>query len=165
MLRGVLTKVVDAADWRDSRFVAALAGQYKDQKVEETYAFKDKPKLTDRAIVKKSLSIHFTTGSDEIMPGSYFTLDSLGDTMLAFGNTYLQVEGNTDSRGAEPVNKTLSQKRADAVRAYLVKNFNIETKRFVTVGKGSGNPVASNETEDGRALNRRTDIKVVLNAE
>jgi len=163
--KNVVTKVVDAADWKDSRFVAALASQYKDQKVEETYAFKDKPKVTDRAIVKKSLSIHFTTGSDEIMPGSYFTLDSLGDTMLAFGNTYLQVEGNTDSRGAEPVNKTLSQKRADAVKAYLVKNFNIEAKRFVTVGKGSGNPVASNETEDGRALNRRTDIKVVLNAE
>lgn len=163
--KGVVTKVVDAADWKDARFVAALASQYKEQKVEETYAFKDKPKITDRAIVKKSLSIHFTTGSDEIMPGSYFTLDSLGDTMLAFGNTYLQVEGNTDSRGAEPTNKTLSQKRADAVKAYLVKNFNVDAKRFVTVGKGSGNPVASNETEDGRALNRRTDIKVVLNAE
>lgn len=163
--KGVVTKVVDAAEWKDSRFVAAVAGQYKDQKVEESYAFKDKPKLSDRAIVKKSLSIHFTTGSDEIMPGSYFTLDSLGDTMLAFGNTYLQVEGNTDSRGSEPVNKSLSQKRADAVKAYLVKNFNLDTKRFVTVGKGSGNPVASNETEDGRALNRRTDIKVVLNAE
>lgn len=163
--KGVVTKVVDASDWKDDRFVAALAPQYKDQKVEESFAFKDKPKLADRAIVKKSLSIHFTTGSDEIMPGSYFTLDSLGDTMLAFGNTYLQVEGNTDSRGSEPVNKTLSQKRADAVKTYLVKNFNLDAKRFVTVGKGSGNPVASNDSEDGRALNRRTDIKVVLNAE
>jgi len=85
--------------------------------------------------------------------------------MLAFGNTYLQVEGNTDSRGNEPTNKTLSQKRADAVKAYLVKNFNLDAKRFVTVGKGSANPVASNDNEDGRALNRRTDIKVVLNAE
>ena len=65
--------------------------------MEESFAFKDKPKVTDRAIVNKSLSIHFTTGSDEIMPGSYFTLDSLGETMLSFGNTYLQVEGNTDA--------------------------------------------------------------------
>ncbi|MBE2250185.1 MAG: OmpA family protein [Myxococcus sp.] len=163
--KGVITKVVDAADWKDGRFVASLASQYREQKVEESFAFKDKPKISDRAIVKKSLSIHFTTGSDEIMPGSYFTLDSLGDTMLAFGNTYLQVEGNTDSRGNEPTNKTLSQKRADAVKAYLVKNFNLDAKRFVTVGKGSANPVASNDNEDGRALNRRTDIKVVLNAE
>ncbi len=163
--KGVVTKVVDAADWKDDRFVAALAPLYKSQKVEESFAFKDKPKLNDRAIVNKSLSIHFTTGSDEIMPGSFFTLDSLGETMLAFGNTYLQVEGNTDSRGSAAVNKTLSQKRAEAVTVYLQKNFNIEPKRFVAVGKGSANPVAPNETEDGRALNRRTDIKVVLNAE
>ena len=161
--KGVITSVVDAKDWQDSRFVSALADQYKSQKVEETFAFKDKPKLTDRAIVNKSLSIHFTTGSDEIMPGSYFTLDSLGETMLAFGSTFLKVEGNTDARGTEGVNKSLSQKRAEAVKKYLVTNFAIPEARFVTEGKGSANPIAANTTEDGRALNRRTDIKVVLN--
>ncbi len=163
--KGVVNKVVDAKDWADSRFVASLGDQYKSQKVEESFAFKDKPKVTDRAIVNKSLSIHFTTGSDEIMPGSYFTLDSLGETMIAFGNTYLDVEGNTDARGSAAANKSLSQKRADAVKAYLVKNFQIPPERFITVGKGSANPVADNSTEDGRALNRRTDIKVVLNAQ
>src|SRR5205814_8998793 len=117
--KGVLNKVVDAKDWADSRCVAALGDQYKSQKVEESFAFKDKPTVKDRAIVNKSLSIHFTTGSDEIMPGSYFTLDSLGETMLSFGNTYLDVEGITDSRGNEVANKSLSQKRADAVKAYL----------------------------------------------
>ncbi len=161
--KGVITSVVDAKDWQDSRFVAALADQYKSQKVEEAFAFKDKPKLTDRAIVNKSLSIHFTTGSDEIMPGSYFTLDSLGETMLAFGSTFLKVEGNTDARGNEGTNKSLSQKRAEAVKKYLVTNFAIPEERFVTEGKGSANPVAPNTNEDGRALNRRTDIKVVLN--
>jgi outer membrane protein OmpA-like peptidoglycan-associated protein len=163
--KGVVNTVVDAADFNDRRFVASLAKEYATQKVEESFAFKDKPKVSDRAIVSKSLSIHFTTGSDEIMPGSYFTLDSLGETMLSFGNTYLQVEGNTDSRGNEGANKTLSAKRADSVKAYLVKNFNLDPKRFVTVGQGSSKPVAPNETEDGRALNRRTDIKVVLNAQ
>ena len=163
--KGVVTKVVDARDWRDDRFVATLASQYQGQKVEESFAFKDKPNLTDRAIVNKSLSIHFTTGSDEIMPGSYFTLDSLGETMIAFGNTYLQIEGNTDARGSASANKSLSQRRAEAVKRYLMKNFNFPEERFVAVGRGSENPVASNETEDGRALNRRTDIKVVLNAQ
>ncbi len=163
--KGVASSVVDAADHADKRFVAALAKEYGDQKVEDTFAFKDKPQVSDRAIVNKSLSIHFTTGSDEIMPGSYFTLDSLGETMLAFGNTYLQVEGNTDSRGSEALNKSLSAKRADSVRNYLIKNFSLDPRRFVTVGQGSSKPVADNTTEDGRALNRRTDIKVVLNAE
>ncbi len=162
--KGVVSSVVDAPDFRDSRFVGALAKEYASQKVEESFAFKDKPKVSDRAIVNKSLSIHFTTGSEEIMPGSYFTLDSLGETMLAFGNTYLQVEGNTDSRGSEAANKTLSARRADSVKAYLVKNFSIAAERFITVGQGSAKPLAPNETEDGRALNRRTDIKVVLNA-
>jgi NitT/TauT family transport system substrate-binding protein len=163
--KGVVSKAVDAKDWFDSRFVAALANQYKSQKVEESFAFKDKPKLTDRAIVNKSLSIHFTTGSDEIMPGSYFTLDALGETLLAFGNTYLQVEGNTDARGNPGANKTLSQRRAESVKKYLITNFALPEERFVAVGRGAENPVASNETEDGRAQNRRTDIKVVLNAQ
>jgi NitT/TauT family transport system substrate-binding protein len=163
--KGVVSKSVDAKDWADSRFVAALADQYKAQKVEESFAFKDKPKVTDRAIVNKSLSIHFTTGSDEIMPGSYFTLDALGETLLAFGNTFLKIEGNTDSRGQAQANKTLSQRRAEAVKAYLVKNFAVPPERFIAEGVGSANPVASNDTEDGRALNRRTDVKVVLNAQ
>ena len=163
--KGVVTKVVEAKDWEDPRFVAAVADQYKSQKVEESFAFKDKPKVTDRAIVNKSLSIHFSTGSDEIMPGSYFTLDALGDTLLSFGNTFLQVEGNTDSRGNAQANVSLSQKRAESVKGYLGKNFAIPPERFVAVGKGAGNPVASNSTEDGRALNRRTDIKVVLNSQ
>jgi NitT/TauT family transport system substrate-binding protein len=163
--KGVVTKAVGSKDWRDDRFVAAVADQFKSQKVEDSFAFKSKPTVKDRAIVNKSLSIHFTTGSDEIMPGSYFTLDSLGDTMLAFGNTYLKVEGNTDSRGAAGANKSLSQKRAEAVKAYLVKNFAIPPERFITEGKGAENPIAGNDTEDGRALNRRTDIKVVLNVQ
>jgi NitT/TauT family transport system substrate-binding protein len=163
--KGVVTKVVDGKDWEDSRFVSALADQYKGQKVQESFAFKEKPKVTDRAIVNKSLSIHFTTGSDEIMAGSYFTLDSLGETMLSFGNTYLQIEGNTDSRGSAVANKTLSQKRAEAVKKYLVDNFKLPPERFVAVGQGAAKPIASNATEDGRALNRRTDIKVVLNTQ
>jgi OOP family OmpA-OmpF porin len=85
--------------------------------------------------------------------------------MLSFGNTYLKVEGNTDSRGNAATNRSLSQRRARAVRNYLVKNFGIPEERFVAVGHGADNPVASNATEDGRALNRRTDIKVVLNAQ
>jgi hypothetical protein len=106
--KGVITKVVEAGDWRDSHFVAGLGDQY---------------------------------------------------------NTYLKIEGNTDSRGSATVNKTLSQRRAESVKAYLGKNFAIPTERFVAVGRGAENPIASNSTEDGRALNRRTDIKVVLNAQ
>jgi OOP family OmpA-OmpF porin len=85
--------------------------------------------------------------------------------MTAFGNTFLKIEGNTDTKGSQKLNKTLSQKRADSVKKYLEDHFSIPDARFQTIGHGAENPVADNATEAGRQLNRRTDIKVVLNAQ
>jgi len=161
--KGLVTKAVNASDWVDSRFVASEAVHYQDQKVVETELKAKAPNSKDRAIINKQIQVHFTPGSDQIMEGSYFVLDSLGETMIAFGNTYLRVEGNTDATGNAKANLTLSQRRADAVKAYLLKEFPaLTTTRFQTVGQGQNNPVAPNTTETGRQLNRRTDIKVVL---
>src|SRR6185295_8438644 len=138
----------------------------QEQKVEEPKIAAKAPSTKDRAIINKQIQIHFTPGSDTIMEGSYLVLDALGETMTSFGNTYLRVEGNTDATGAAATNLTLSDKRAGAVKGYILKNFpNIKPERFQTIGKGSTNPVASNATEAGRQLNRRTDIKVVLATE
>jgi outer membrane protein OmpA-like peptidoglycan-associated protein/ABC-type amino acid transport substrate-binding protein len=165
--QGVVSKAVDSKDYVDTRFVAALADKYQGQKVVEPFRFdpKEAKKPEARAIVNKSLTIYFTPGSDEIMNGSNFTLDSLGDTMTAFGNTFLRIEGNTDTKGSASLNKTLSAKRADAVKKYLMEHFSIPDTRFQTIGQGSSNPVASNDTEAGRQQNRRTDIKVILNVQ
>jgi outer membrane protein OmpA-like peptidoglycan-associated protein len=133
--------------------------------VEEPQLAAKAPSANDRAIINKTIEIHFTPGSDEIMPGSFFVLDSLGETMTSFGNTYLRVEGNTDSTGSATANMTLSEKRALAVKNYVLQNFpGITATRFQTIGHGSANPIASNATEGGRQLNRRTEIKVVLAA-
>ncbi len=161
--KGLVTRPVDAKDWADTRFISALAAAYPGQAVEEPRIASRPASAQDRAIINKQIQIHFTPGSDEIMPGSYFVLDALGETMTSFGNTYLRVEGNTDSTGPATVNLTLSERRALAVRNYVLKNFpNIQAARFQTIGRGSSNPVAPNETETGRQLNRRTDIKVIL---
>ena len=161
--KGLVTKAVNAKDWADTRFIAALAPAYPGEKVEEAKVAAKAPSSQDRAIINKQIDIHFTPGSDQIMPGSFFVLDALGDTMTSFGATYLRVEGNTDSTGAASANMTLSERRALAVKKYILQNFpNIEASRFQTIGRGSSQPVASNETEAGRQLNRRTEIKVVL---
>jgi NitT/TauT family transport system substrate-binding protein len=161
--KGLVTRPVEAKDWADSRFVQALAAEYPGAKVEEPKLAAKAPSKNDRAIINKQIEIHFTPGSDEIMPGSYFVLDSLGDTMTSFGNTYLRVEGNTDATGNPTANMTLSERRALAVKNYVLKNFpNVEAARFQTIGRGASNPVADNKTEAGRQLNRRTEIKVVL---
>ena len=65
--------------------------------------------------------------------------------------------------GSPTTNMSLSERRALAVKNYVVKNFpNVDPNRFQTIGRGSSNPVASNVTEAGRQLNRRTEIKVIL---
>ncbi len=161
--KGLVTRSVEAKDWVDTRFLNSLAASYGTQKVEEPKIAAKAPSANDRAIINKQIEVHFTPGSDEIMPGSFFVLDSLGDTMTSFGNTYLRVEGNTDATGSPTKNMTLSERRALAVKNYIVKTFpNIDPNRFQTIGRGSTNPVADNSSEAGRQLNRRTEIKVVL---
>jgi len=162
--KGVVTKVVEARDWKTAlrrcarRSVQEPEGR-RDLRV-QGQAEGERPRHREQEPVD---SLH--TGSDEIMPGSYFTLDSLGETMLAFGNHVPRHRGQ--HRLARPGDGEQDAER-EARRVgegYLVKNFSIPPERFITVGKGSANPVADNATEDGRALNRRTDIKVVLNAQ
>ncbi len=164
--QGVVSKAVDAKDYVDTalrRRRSPTSTRARRWSSRSSFDPKEAKNPKARAIVNKSLSIYFTPGSDEIMTGSYFTLDSLGDTMTAFGNTFLRIEGNTDAKGSAKLNKTLSQKRADSVKKYLVEHFAIPEARFQTIGQGAENPVADNDTEAGRQQNRRTDIKVILN--
>lgn len=161
--KGLVSKSVDAKDWADPRFLQALASNYPGQKVEEAKVVAKAPSEKDIPILHQQIQIQFTPGSDEIMPGSYLLLDKLGETMTSFGNTILRIEGNTDTTGSAQTNLTLSERRANSVKNYIVKNFpNIPPTRFQTIGRGSSNPIAENTTEAGRQQNRRTDIKVIL---
>lgn len=161
--KGLVTKTVDAKGWADTRFLQAVAANYPGQKVEEAPVVAKAPSEKDVPILHQQIQIQFTPGSDEIMPGSYLLLDKLGETMTSFGSTILRVEGNTDSTGSATGNLSLSDRRAQSVRNYIVKNFpNIPPTRFQTIGRGSSNPIAENTTEAGRQQNRRTDIKVIL---
>jgi outer membrane protein OmpA-like peptidoglycan-associated protein len=77
-----------------------------------------------------------------------------------FGNAYMRIAGNTDNVGGREANMRLSQARADAVARFLVtKGF--DRNKFEVLGNGPDKPLASNETDEGRAKNRRTDFEVV----
>ena len=162
--KGLVTRPVEAKDWADTRFLSALAASYPEQKVEEPKIAAKAPSAQDRAIINKQIQIHFTPGSDEIMPGSYFVLDALGETMTSFGNTYLRVEGNTDSTGS-PTGEH------DALRAARAGGEELRPEELPE-HPGAALPDdrarlrrtrwRPNTTETGRQLNRRTDIKVVL---
>ena len=76
----------------------------------------------------------------------------------------LEVSGYADAAGSVERNRALSQRRADAVIRYLVENHSIPLRRIVTpYGFGESNPVAENKTRDGRAQNRRVEVKLLVN--
>ena len=161
--KGLAPKAVNAKEWADTRFLQTIASYFPGQKVEEAQVVAKAPSSKDVPILHQQIQIQFTPGSDQIMPGSYLLLDKLGETMTSFGNTVLRIEGNTDSTGSQTVNQPLSEKRAQAVKNYIVQNFpHIPPTRFQTIGRGSANPIAENTSEAGRQQNRRTDIKVIL---
>jgi outer membrane protein OmpA-like peptidoglycan-associated protein len=101
----------------------------------------------------------FLTASSEL-PDVVRELDILADFMNAKPNIEILIEGHTDNVGTHPVNDALSLKRAESVKGYLVKQ-GIPAKRVSTTGFGERKPLASNNSEFGRRLNRRTEIVIV----
>lgn len=103
--------------------------------------------------------ILFDTGSSTIQAQSQDILQSIGDVLAEKTDLQFLIIGHTDSEGKKDDNKTLSKERAQAVVSYLVKNHNIEADRLIPVGKGESEPVASNDTEQGKKQNRRVQFK------
>ena len=90
-------------------------------------------------------------------------LDQLATTLQTARGYILAVTGGTDSVGDAQYNYQLSNKRADAVVNYLATKYNIPPHKFYLIGIGKDNPVADNHTRDGRAQNRRVEIKLMSN--
>jgi OmpA-OmpF porin, OOP family len=113
--------------------------------------------------VTKDLHIQFDFNKADIKPEYDSNLKEAADFMNKYPQTTTVIEGHTDSVGKPKYNQTLSQKRADSVRDYLIKNFNISPDRISTKGYGEDKPIASNDTEEGRSQNRR--IQATFKAE
>jgi OOP family OmpA-OmpF porin len=107
-----------------------------------------------------ALNVFFEFNSDKILQGYYGDLDKLGKVLTApqYSVYRVQVEGHTDSVGSDSYNQRLSQRRAESVKRYLVQHFPIPTDRLVVKGFGKSNPIASNDTPEGRDKNRRVEV-------
>ncbi|MDW7773992.1 MAG: OmpA family protein [Desulfobulbaceae bacterium] len=103
-------------------------------------------------------NILFDFDKHDIKPEFKSTLDTLGRYLLDQPNTYVVLSGFCDSIGSEEYNDKLSKRRAESVRNYLSRQFKIDNDRMLSYWYGFANPVASNATEEGRALNRRVTI-------
>jgi outer membrane protein OmpA-like peptidoglycan-associated protein len=112
---------------------------------------------TDRGLMMTLGDVLFETGRSELKPGSIAKLDQLVTFMRNYPERTVTIEGHTDNVGSDDFNKELSQRRADSVRAYLVRQ-GIDTSRITTTGAGESMPVTTNNTEAGRQQNRRVEI-------
>ncbi|PLX40864.1 MAG: outer membrane beta-barrel domain-containing protein [Deltaproteobacteria bacterium] len=106
------------------------------------------------------LEAEFDTGRAEIREESFPEVNKVGEFMVKYPSTKAVIEGHTDSVGSSVSNITLSQRRADAVREYLIKNFEIDPSRLMAKGYGEDKPVADNSTPEGRQMNRRIEAVI-----
>ncbi|HIP14157.1 MAG TPA: cell envelope biogenesis protein OmpA [Sulfurimonas autotrophica] len=109
-----------------------------------------------------NLSINFENNSHQVKEASLPKIEEFANFLKKYKNYTAEIMGYTDSRGSQTYNKKLSQKRADEVKKLLIEK-GVEASRLTAIGMGELNPIASNETPEGRAKNRRIEANLTLN--
>lgn len=107
-------------------------------------------------------NITFRTDSSDINASFYPVLNSVAKVLNKYDNSTVMVSGHTDSTGSAEYNLNLSRERAQSVASYL-QGQKVKSSRFEVLGMGSSNPIASNANANGRAQNRRVEIKIIPN--
>ena len=114
-------------------------------------------KVTDRGVVLTLGDVLFASGKADLKEGAAGHLNQLVAFLREYPSRTVVIEGHTDSVGSDDLNQALSQRRADSVRSYLVRQ-GIDVARLTTLGAGEGAPVAENESAIGRQQNRRVEV-------
>ena len=114
---------------------------------------------TARGLVVNLSDVLFDTGKYTLRPLAREKLAKISGIVLAYPDLKLAIEGNTDSVGTDAMNQTLSEKRAGSVMDYLAKE-NIPAGSMTAQGFGKSQPIASNDTAEGRQQNRRVEMIV-----
>lgn len=130
-------------------------------------SFKEVSKAVVLPKIRKGASIvlnnlFFETGKSELKPESTPELNRVGKLMKENPSLNIELQGHTDNTGSEVVNIKLSQQRAEAVKGYLI-GIKVPASRLQAKGYSSSKPIGDNSTEQGRALNRRTELMVIGN--
>lgn len=117
------------------------------------------PKI-EKGLVFKAKTLNFETGSDRLASSSFDILNNMANMLTEYPQMQIEIAGHTDNVGDDNLNLSLSQKRADAVKNYLVgKGANV--KQINAKGYGESKPITGNDTEEGRLKNRRVEFSVL----
>jgi outer membrane protein OmpA-like peptidoglycan-associated protein len=113
----------------------------------------------DNLLLRMPSGITFAYDKADVQPQFQPTLNEVASVLAQYPKTYIDVLGHTDSDGSDAYNQTLSERRAQAVATYLIGR-GVQSARIATRGYGETQPIASNATEEGKAANRRVEIKI-----
>ena len=113
----------------------------------------------DEIAIKLPSGIAFDTNESSVRPDMRPALDQVAKTLASYQSTFIDVTGHTDSTGGDAINQPLSDRRASAVADYLQYQ-GVQRARMATRGYGAQMPVATNDTDAGRAQNRRVEIRL-----
>lgn len=116
-------------------------------------------------VILRLVGLGFDSGEANLRQNSFDLLAKVEKAIDVFPRSELIVEGHTDSYGGDDSNQRLSQDRAESIQQYMINAMRIPSYRLIAIGYGETNPVANNETESGRAKNRRIDIVIKPNLE
>ena len=111
------------------------------------------------AIIVRMKGLNFASGSSEIQPKNFGLLTKLQQVIREFPGA-ITISGHTDAEGNDALNMKLSEQRSAAVHQYLTANMDLAPDRIRAIGRGESEPIASNETEEGRLQNRRIDVTI-----
>ena len=117
-------------------------------------------RIGDNITLNMPGNVTFAVNSADINQAFYDVLDSVALVLNEYEKTLVEVAGHTDNTGSDEYNQQLSQKRAASVAAYL-RSRQVMAERLIEVGGGENYPVASNDTAEGRQMNRRVEITIV----
>ncbi len=136
-------------------------GEAQDFDIQMTPIIKEEKIVVTSQRIYISEKINFQIGSYRILNDSFYILDGLAETMLAHDEIKkVLIKGHTDSRGNRLYNLKLSKERAGAVKQYLMDK-GVQTDRLESEGYGPDQPIATNDTAEGRSLNRRVDFDIL----
>lgn len=113
-------------------------------------------------LVKFDSGILFDTNKSDLKPEAQSNLQKLATSLQNNQNTNILIVGHTDNTGSDSYNMDLSVRRAESVKSYIASN-NVSASRLTTSGKGESEPIADNNTVEGRSQNRRVEIVIVAN--
>lgn len=133
----------------------------KISQLEETFTDREGRVIREReSVIIRLTGLKFGVGGSEIKPENADLLAKVRDAIYLFPDAKLAISGHTDAVGSAAANMKLSRDRAEAFKTYLVDKMGIDPSRIIAVGFGETQPIASNETAEGRAQNRRIDITI-----